>query len=87
MESKFHDEGDMFWTFYNYDETCFTDVSKQATSFNDCYDWSTVTINKVEYVNELNDCVDDSFEAKIFGSRSTSDEILGDMDTDNSILR
>lgn len=73
MESKFHDEGDMFWTFYNYDETCFTDVTKQATSFNDCYDWSTVLINKVEYVNELNECVDDSFEAKIFGSRDTSD--------------
>lgn len=62
MSDEFNDSGDMFWTFFGYNKECFTNVEEQATSFNDCYDWSTVLINKEEYVDQLNECVNGSFE-------------------------
>merc|ERR1719382_615323 len=45
MSDEFNDSGDMFWTFFGYNKECFTNIEEQATSFNDCYDWSTVLIN------------------------------------------
>jgi len=48
MSDKYKDEGDLFFTFFSYLETCFADVNKNVTSspksLNECYDWSTVLI-------------------------------------------
>ena len=51
----------MFWTYYGYDYECFVNPDKKATSFDDCYDWTTVLINNEEYVQDLNACLDGSF--------------------------
>ena len=44
-------------------------------------------INGNEHVQELNDCVDGSFTRQNLRDRSRPDQILGDMNSDNSILR
>ena len=78
MSNKYHDEGDIFWTFFGYISQCFVDESgKRAIpkNFNDCYDWSTVKIEGVEEVNNLNDCYEKAFA------------VPGDIETDNEILR
>ena len=83
MSGKYHDEGDLFFTFFGYTGKCFTneDVYNPDThidspkSFEECYDWSTVMIESTEEVGTLNKCVDESFA------------ITGDVETDNTILR
>ena len=87
MVSKFNDPGDMYWTFYGYDQDCFTNVELQKTSFDDCYDWTTVMINNQEFVTELDECVDKSFATMIPGERERTDQIMGWMESDNQILR
>ena len=78
----------MFWTYYGYDYDCFINPDRRrATSFDDCYDWSTVMINTKEHVQDLNDCVDKSFTRQKRQDRSRPDQILADMDSDNTILR
>ena len=88
MVDKYQDQGDMFWTYYGYDYDCFINPDRQrATSFDDCYDWSTVMINTKEHVQDLNDCVDKSFTRQKRQDRTRPDQILADMDSDNTILR
>ena len=63
MSTKYKDEGDVYWTFFNYIGKCFTDdfVMNNAfhpKSLDECYDWSTVLINNNEEVDNLNKCVD-----------------------------
>ena len=83
MSEKYHDEGDLFFTFFGYTGKCFTDEDiynpdkhiDQPKSFEECYDWSTVIIQQNEEVKYLDDCVWNSFA------------IAGDVETDNEILR
>ena len=47
MSTKYHDEGDLFWTFFGYISECFGNENDKETvkkSFDECYDWSTVII-------------------------------------------
>ena len=81
MSTKYKDEGDLFWTFFSYVSKCFaphTNLSDnlnsaEATSFENCYDWSTVMIQDNEEVDALNKCVDDSFAIP---RNFTSDNII-----------
>ena len=82
MSTKYKDEGDIFWTFFGYLSQCFLDENgnlkdhhETPKSFDECYDWSTVKIENVEEVDNLNDCFDRAFAVK------------GDIETDNEILR
>lgn len=80
MSSKYHDEGDLFWTFFGYLDKCFVE-SKFSTkggiahSLAECYDWSTVLIQGNEEVGALEECVEGSFET------------AGDFESENAILR
>ena len=75
VSEKYHDEGVLFWTFFNYLDNCFVEDGPIASSLADCYDWSTVLINNNEEVGTLNDCVEGSFATR------------GDHDSDNGILK
>ena len=80
MSTKYKDEGDLYWTFFNYIGKCFTDDFTMNSSFHpksldECYDWSEVKIMDHEEVGNLNKCVDESFK------------VPGDTTSDNSILR
>jgi hypothetical protein len=65
ITNKYKNEGTIFWTMFKYLEQCFVDDGLQAKSLEDCYDWTTVKINGVEEVDNLNDCVNKSFEKDI----------------------
>lgn len=75
VSDKYGDEGVLFWTFFQYLDTCFVEDGPQVTSLNECFDWSTVLIDGHEEVDYINQCVESSFELK------------GDFESDNSILR
>ena len=83
MSEKYHDEGDLFFTFFGYTGKCFTDTKvynpdthiDSPKSFDECYDWTTVIIEGTEEVENLNKCVTESFA------------IPADVETDNKILR
>ena len=78
MSEEYHDEGDMFFTFFSYIGKCFAhEIPLDATyqSFDACYDWSTVLIQNEERVDYINKCVDESFAT------------TGQFETDNAILR
>ena len=46
---------------FKYLEQCFVDDGLKATSLDDCYDWTTVKIDGVEEVDNVNTCVNTSF--------------------------
>lgn len=58
---------------FKYLEKCFVDDGLAAKSLEDCYDWTTVKIDGKEEVDNLNKCVNTSFER--------------DVESDNKILR
>lgn len=63
IADKYQDEGVLFWTFFKYLDDCFVEDGTQATSLEECYDWSTVIINGIEEVRNIDLCVQGSFEA------------------------
>ena len=73
VSTKYKDEGMLFWTFFQYLDTCFVENGDTVTSLDDCFDWSTVLINGNEEVDQINFCVDFSF--------------LSDHESDNDLLR
>jgi hypothetical protein len=76
VSDKYHDEGVLFWTFFQYLDACFVDnKAEPVKSLEECFDWSTVLIDGNEEVDYINFCVDNSFMT------------LGDYETDNFILR
>jgi len=82
MVEKYHNEGVMFWTFFNYLDKCFVEDNAMGyrrahnvTDLASCYDWSTVEVDGHEEVSYLNKCVDGSFEDP------------KNLESDNSILR
>ena len=64
VTQKYHDEGVLFWTFFQYLDECFVENGTQAKSLEECFDWSTVLIDGHEEVGYINTCVEDSFEVR-----------------------
>ena len=73
ISEKYKSEGVIFWTMFKYLEQCFVDDGLKAKSLEDCYDWTTVKIDGVEEVANVNSCVNTSFASNF--------------ETDNSILK
>jgi hypothetical protein len=73
ISEKYKSEGVIFWTMFKYLEQCFVDDGLKAKSLEDCYDWTTVKIDGVEEVANVNSCVNTSFASNV--------------ETDNSILK
>lgn len=65
----------LFWTFFQYLDTCFVEHGTTVTSLDDCFDWSTVLIDGNEEVDQINFCVDFSFLVR------------DDFESDNTLLR
>ena len=74
ISEKYHNEGVIFWTFFKYLDNCFVENGVKAKSLDDCYDWSTVKINGVDEVGNLNKCVKGSFA------------VFDDLEAENKIL-
>lgn len=75
MTTKYHDEGTLFWTFFQYLDQCFVEDGKPADSLASCFDWSTVIINGTEEVNTVQSCVENSFESP--NQYESNNKILG----------
>lgn len=54
VSDKYGDEGVLFWTFFQYLDTCFVEDGPQVKSLNECFDWSTVLIDGNEEVDFIN---------------------------------
>ena len=74
MAQKYKNDAGFFWTFYWYLRRCFIEDGVTATSFNECFDWTTVLLSGEEHITELNNCFDSAFE------------VSGDLDSNNKIL-
>lgn len=64
LSEKYRDEGELFWTFFNYIDKCFKEDGVKVSSIEECYDWTTVMINGHEELRTIEDMFWSSFEKR-----------------------